>query len=413
MVFFDEAWLDIPWVQTMVSIFFVVCSLYLTDRLVKFFINRFNAYIIRERYEWIGAFFSNHRLITLVCFCFYSVVIYAALEWVPNLPVLLIEISRRFVVAIGIVFALLALSRVADIINDLYNRHEISRSRPIKGYLQTVQIIAYFMGIICIMASLLNKSPVIFLSGLGAITAILLLIFRDSILSLVAGIQLTMNGLIRVGDWIEMPQFNADGDVQEIALHSVKVRNWDRTLTVIPAHKFLEHSFKNWRGMQEAGGRRIKRSLNIDVASIRFLNENDIEKFMKFRLLQDYLKGKVDEVKSHNSLIHPDHCDIAINTRRLTNIGTFRAYLLEYLKEHPLIHKDMTFNVRQLAPSSEGLPIEIYVFTNDTRWVVYEAVQADLFDHLLAILPEFGLKFYQKPSGQDLRDRMSMGGPTL
>ncbi|UXR64628.1 mechanosensitive ion channel family protein [Bdellovibrio bacteriovorus] len=403
MMEIDYKILQLPLVQTSLAILVVLASLYLLDVVIKWVVRGVVNSSQMDSHEWVKAFLQNKRLISCVCFLPYLFIIHLAWEWVPHIPERLSMMVQRFILATAILVCLFILSQITRVIDELYRRHEISRSRPIKGYLQTIEIVAYFMGIICIMAALLDKSPVIFLSGLGAITAILLLIFRDSILSLVAGIQLTMNGLIRVGDWIEMPQFNADGDVVEIALHSVKVQNWDRTITVIPAHKFLEHSFKNWRGMQEAGGRRIKRSLNIDITSIRFLTADDIQKFSQFRLLHKYLQQKVQDVGAYNQQIDSEALKFGVNTRRLTNVGTFRAYLTEYLKEHPLIHKNMTFMVRQLAPGSEGLPIEIYVFTNDTRWAVYEGAQADIFDHLLAVLPEFGLRFYQQPSGDDIK----------
>lgn len=412
----NQEFLQVPFVQTALAVLVVIASLYVLDVIIKLVVKGIANSAMMDSHEWLKAFLQNKRLISLVCFLPYLLIIHLAWEWVPHIPERLSMFVQRFILATAILISLLILSQVTRVIDTLYRRHEISRSRPIKGYLQTVEIVAYFMGLICVLAALLDKSPVIFLSGLGAITAILLLIFRDTILSLVAGIQLTMNGLIRVGDWIEMPQFNADGDVTEIALHSVKVQNWDRTITVIPAHKFLEHSFKNWRGMQEAGGRRIKRSLNIDITSIRFLTNDDVQKFSRFRLLNKYLEQKLQDVGAYNKQFDSESSKFGINTRRLTNVGTFRAYLTEYLKEHPLIHKNMTFMVRQLAPGSEGLPIEIYVFTNDTRWAIYEGAQADIFDHLLAILPEFGLRFYQQPSGEDLKQslgRMNLSDITM
>jgi miniconductance mechanosensitive channel len=236
-------------------------------------------------------------------------------------------------------------------------------------------------------------------------TAVLLLVFRDTLLSLVAGIQITTNDLLRPGDWIEMPQFQADGDVIDIALNSVTVQNWDRTLSVIPTHKFLEHSFKNWRGMSESGGRRIKRAFHVDQTTIRFLTDDEVEAFGRWELLGDYIAGKTGELRAHNesrSEARGTGGNVVPHQRRLTNIGTLRAYVIAYLRAHPGIHQDMTFLVRQLAPGPHGLPIEVYVFTSDIRWPVYEGIQADIFDHLLATVPEFGLRVFQNPSGADV-----------
>src|SRR5690606_7343772 len=294
-----------------------------------------------------------------------------------------------------------AFSALLTAVNEIYTRYPRAKDRPIKGYLQVVSIVAHLVAAILIIATLLDRSPVVLFSGLGAMTAILMLVFRDSILSLVAGVQLTANDLVRVGDWIEMPQFGADGDVIDIALNSVSVQNWDKTVTVIPTHKFLEHSFKNWRGMFETGGRRIKRAIHVDMSTIRFLTDEEVEHFGRYALLQDYIAQKKKELEEYNRAQQVGDGVIA-NARRLPNIGTLRAYIIHYLRQHPHIHQDMTALVRQLAPTPEGLPLEIYVFTNDTRWAVYEGIQADIFDHILAMVPQFGLRVFQKPSGQDI-----------
>jgi miniconductance mechanosensitive channel len=229
-----------------------------------------------------------------------------------------------------------------------------------------------------------------------------MLIFQDTILSLVASVQISSNDVIRVGDWVEMPQLNADGDVIDIALHTVKVQNWDRTITTIPTRRFMTDPFKNWRGMQESGGRRIKRSLMLDQQSVSFLNTEQIQRLSRFRLLQAYLTEKQHEIDEWNKSLAEQGKE-PVNTRRITNLGTFRAYVLHYLKNHAGIHQNMTCMVRQLAPGADGLPLEIYCFTNTTAWVSYENIQSDIFDHLLAILPEFGLQVYQHPSGTDVR----------
>jgi miniconductance mechanosensitive channel len=207
--------------------------------------------------------------------------------------------------------------------------------------------------------------------------------------------------MVRVGDWIEMPQFGADGDVVDVQLHTVKVQNWDKTITTIPTHRLITDSFKNWRGMSRAGARRIKRAIFIDVSSIRFQTQDEVDHFTRFALLKDYVKNKEQELADYNAVLATE-VEAEVNRRRLTNVGTFRAYAFNYLKNHPRIHDGMTLLVRQLAPGPEGLPLEIYCFTNTTEWGAYEDIQSDIFDHLLAIVPEFGLRLYQKPAGSDL-----------
>ena len=285
--------------------------------------------------------------------------------------------------------------RLFSVINTVYNTFEISARRPIKGYIQLVQVVVGFLGFIASVYIAVGKSPFGFLGGLGAMTAVLMFVFRDTILSFLAGMQIMFNDLIHKGDWIEVPRFGADGDVIDIALYNVTVQNFDKTIVSIPTSKLLEGSFKNWRGMQEAGGRRIKRSVFIDQSSIRFLDAEDIERLSKIDILRPYIESKMAEgvQTEHN-----------INRRNLTNIGTFRAYIAQYMKNHPKIRQDLTLLVRQLPSGPDGLPIEIYVFTNDTNWINYEGIQADIFDHLLASVSEFGLQVFQHPAGSDFRN---------
>ncbi|MDY3198677.1 MAG: mechanosensitive ion channel, partial [Pseudomonadaceae bacterium] len=243
---------------------------------------------------------------------------------------------------------------------------------------------------------------------LGAMAAVLMLIFQDTLLSLVASVQINSNDIVRVGDWIEMPALNADGDVIDISLHTVKVQNWDKTITTIPTKRLISDPFKNWRGMQESGGRRIKRALMLDQQSVHFLDDRERAHLHRFRLLDEYLNAKEAEIGEWNRQLKESGQE-PVNTRRITNIGTFRAYVERYLRSHPGIHQNMTLIVRQLSPTAEGLPIELYCFTNTVAWVEYEGIQSDIFDHLLAILPEFGLRVYQAPSGQDMREMGTAG----
>lgn len=262
------------------------------------------------------------------------------------------------------------------------------------------------VAVIFIIALLTGESPWELLAGLGALTAVLLLIFRDTILSFVASLQIASNDLVHVGDWIEMPKYGADGDVIDIALHTIKVQNWDKTITVIPTYKLIEESFKNWRGMTAAGGRRIKRAIHIDLNTIEFCTDEMLDRFEKIRLIADYIQNKRTEISNDPKNKENEN----INKRRLTNIGTFRIYIEKYIQSHPKIHKDLTCMVRQLAPTAQGLPLEIYMFTNDTAWVNYEAIQSDIFDHILAIISEFGLRVYQQPAGHDMA-RIQVNSP--
>jgi miniconductance mechanosensitive channel len=291
---------------------------------------------------------------------------------------------------------LILFGRLLDAALEIYNQHPMASRRPIKGYIQLVKIFIFIVGIVLVIAVLLGISPWKLVSGIGALTAVIMLIFKDTILSLVASVQLASNDLLRIGDWIEMPQFNADGDIIDIALHAVQVQNWDRTIVSIPTAKFLDNSFKNWRGMQETRGRRIKRALLIDQSSIGFLNADQLAFAGNITILQRYMSEKEQEIERHNQAVK-DASSSPVNLRQLTNIGTFRAYANAYLKAHPHIRQDLTLMVRHLQPEADsGLPVEIYAFTNTTVWTEYESIQADIFDHFLAILPAFGLRTYQR-----------------
>lgn len=312
-------------------------------------------------------------------------------EYVTVVVNLYLIIIALFIIDAGLNFARAA-----------WERGPLGRRFPAKSFIQALKLVINLAGIIFVLSAVLGKSPIVLFSGLGAVTAILLLIFKDAILGLVAGFQLSVNNMVMVGDWIEMPARGADGDVIDVSLTTVKVQNFDKTITTIPTYALISDSFKNWRGMSDAGGRRIKRALQIDMRTIQFADEQLLERFKQIRLLRPYLEAKLEEIQKHNSDIADDLGEL-INGRRLTNIGTFRAYCLAYLRSHPKIHhKGMTLLVRQLAPKDNGLPIEIYAFANDTTWANYEAIQADIFDHLLSILPEFKLSAYQSPSGADL-----------
>lgn len=316
---------------------------------------------------------------------------------VPQVTYALSVISRIYFV---VIFTMAAV-RFANVVNDIYQTTPYASTRPIKGYIQLLQILIIFMAVIFGIAILIDKSPLGIFAGLGAMAAVLLLIFKDSILGFVASIQLSANKMLKPGDWIEMPGHRADGTVIDISLTTVKVQNWDKTITTIPTYALVSESFNNWAGMEESGGRRIKRSINIDMKSVHFADEKLLEKLSHFYLLKDYIADKQKEIKEFNLKLNVQEGDI-FNGRRQTNLGIFRYYLNAYLKQNPNIHQEMTFLVRHLQPTETGLPIEIYVFSKDQRWANYEGIQADIFDHVLAILPEFELRVYQNPSGYDI-----------
>ncbi len=320
---------------------------------------------------------------------------------VPYLAEAVVTVTRNVAGAFLVLTLALAVGAALNVVNTVYRQRPDADARPIKGYLQVLKIIVYAGAAILIAAALMEQSPLLLLSGLGAMAAVLMLVFKDTLLSLVASVQLTSNDMLRVGDWIEMPQLHADGDVIDIALHTVKVQNWDKTITTIPTYRLITESYKNWRGMFETGGRRIKRTLLVDQSSVRFLSADERIDLQRFALIEGYLVSKQAELERSNAAVHEAGRD-QVNTRRVTNIGTFRAYVLAYLRAHPSIAQDMTLLVRQLQPTHQGLPLEIYAFTNTTAWAAYEAIQADIFDHLIAILPEFGLQLFQSPSGKDV-----------
>lgn len=331
-----------------------------------------------------------------------SLVVQFGLKLVPELSATSQHFLGNVALAFTILFLVLAISALLDALLDIYARTEHARTRSIKGYVQLAKMVLFVFGAIIIVATLIDRSPLLLLSGLGAMSAVILLVYKDTLLSFVASVQLTSNDMLRVGDWIEMPQVGADGDVVDITLHTVKVQNFDKTIVSIPTWRLMSESFKNWRGMQQAGGRRIKRSLFIDAGGVRFLTDEEEQRLSKVRLLTDYMARKRSELQAWNEAQGPVAA-LSANRRRMTNIGTFRAYALAYLKSHPDIQPNMTCMVRQMQTTAQGVPLEIYCFTRTTAWADYERIQGDIFDYLLAVMPEFGLGLYQQPSGSDLR----------
>lgn len=381
---------------TIIALVALLCVL--TNFITKKIILRLITHIIKNnKVEWDNAFLERkvfQRLSHIVP----GTIIYFSAFAFPNYAIWIEKASLFYIFTV----ILLALDALLNAVNDIYQTFEISKTRPIKGYIQVMKIALFLVGGIVQIAILIDKNPLLLLSGLGALSAVLMLVFKDSILGLVAGVQLAANDMVRVGDWVEMPKYNADGDVIDITLNTVKVKNWDKTITMIPSYAFISDSFKNWRGMQETGGRRIKRSIYIDVTSIQFCTQEMLEHFKNIHYLTEYIENKQKEIETYNH-INKINTTTKVNGRNLTNIGTFRIYIQTYLQNHPLIHKELPIMVRQLTPNENGLPLEIYCFTNDIRWVAYEAIQADVFDHIFAVAPEFGLRIFQNPSGYDMR----------
>lgn len=367
----------------------------------KILLPRLKKRIIGSTRLWLRALADNH-LFGRVIFLFQGVLLNIQAKLflynTDQTQTILVVISQLWM----ILFTLLILFSILDILLALLTHSALGHQLPLRGIFQSVKLIAAILFAILMISVLIGKSPLVLITGLGAMTAVLMLVFKDPILGLVAGIQLSANDMLKLGDWLDMPKYGADGAVIDIGLTTVKVKNWDNTITSIPTYALISDSFKNWRGMSESGGRRIKRSLNIDTTSIHFLCEKELNALRQAQLLTPYLENKTAEVADYNQQHHID-LSSPLNGRRLTNVGTFRAWLESFLKNHPRIRKDMTLMVRQLAPDSNGLPIEIYAFSATTVWLEYESIQADIFDHVYAVLPAFGLRVHQTPTGYDLR----------
>lgn len=315
-----------------------------------------------------------------------------------DISVVLIVVAQLWVM----LYSLLSLFSLLDVIYNFSQKLTFASNIPLKGIFQGIKLISAIVIGIMMVSRVIGQSPTILISGLGAMAAVLMLVFKDPILGLVAGIQLSANRMLKLGDWLEMPKFGADGAVTDIGLTTVKVRNWDNTITTIPTYALVSDAFKNWSGMSQSGGRRIKRSINIDTTSIHFLSQEEQQRLINARLLKPYMDSRSKEIEEYNRMHNSDLVSV-LNGRSMTNVGTFRVYLTEYLQNHPRIRKDMTLMVRQLAPGAEGLPLEIYAFTNTVVWLEYEAIQADIFEHIFAVVDEFGLRIHQSPTGNDIR----------
>lgn len=385
-----------------ISVFLVIVLLaFLADRITKGILIRVIKVLVQRSKNKYDDILLKKKVFTRLAHIAPALVVNATVIYFVDASGLMefIQVLTKFYI---ILVAALVVDSLLSALHEIYTQLPISSGRNIKGYVQLVKIIAYIIAVLVVI-SILTKQPIGgLLAGLGAFAAVLILVFRDTILGLVASIQLSGNKMVNVGDWISMPKYNADGDVIDISLNTVKVQNWDKTIATIPTYALVQDSFNNWKGMEESGGRRIKRSINIDMQSVHFVDNETLQKYKKIRVLKEYIEEKEKEIEAFNKKVGVDTSD-AINGRRITNLGTFRIYLEKYLQNHPKIHKDMTFLVRHLQPTEKGIPIEIYVFSNDQAWANYEAIQADIFDHVLAVIPEFGLRVFQNPTGEDWR----------
>ncbi|HOV69486.1 MAG TPA: mechanosensitive ion channel [Clostridia bacterium] len=381
---------------SLITVIVVILLCVLGRIFIKHTLIRLISRIIRNnRLAW-DDFLLNRRLFDRISHLLPPIVISL---FSPSFPAIKNWIEK----GVNIYFAVVIYLIIDSLLNsahDIYQTHKVSKTRPIKGFIQALKIAVILTEGIIVISQLINRSPLVILGGIGALTAVFLLIFQDSLLGFVAGIQLAANDMVRIGDWIEMPKYNAEGVVTEITLTTVKIENFDKTISTIPAHSMINDSFKNWRGMETSGGRRIKRSIYIDTNSIVLCSEEMLERFKGIELLRDYIEQKEKEIADYNAS-HNINLEEPANGRRLTNIGTFRAYIMNYLKNHAHIQRDMPLMVRQLAAEGRGLPLEVYAFTNTTKWALYENIQSDIFDHLYAVAPRFGLNIFQEPSGKD------------
>lgn len=376
---------------------------YLAFIIAKFLINNyFHALIKRTKSEW-DDYIIKHRVFNRISYLIPLFLLSFFIDDVIPDHQLSVSILTTIVQVLIITVSVSILIGLLNTFSDIYNTFAVSKSRPIKGYMQVAKIVTYILAAASVISVFLGDNGFGWLAGFGAFSAVLMLVFKDPILGFVGGIQLTSNNMVQIGDWITMPKYGADGDVIDITLTTVKVQNFDKTITTIPTYTMVSDSFQNWRGMADSDGRRIKRSVNIDMTSVQFCDQKMLDKFKSFHFLNNYISKKNDELGIYNAKYNIDD-KILVNGRRQTNLGVFRAYIKEYLRHKPEINNDMTMLVRQLQPTEYGIPIQIYVFSKIQEWAAYEDIQSDIFDHLLSVIPEFGLKVFQNPSGKDFQE---------
>jgi len=400
-----ENWIDqYPWLEMLTSLGILIFLAVIANFVAKQVVVRGIRKLISKIKSANQSIFAQHSVIRRIANIVPAIVIMNGITTVPHLSEKIIIFVQMASQAFIFLTIALAISEMLNIFNLVYQRNPNAKNKPIKGYLQLVKLMIFIVCALMVLGTFLKKDVFTLLAGFGAMATILMLVFQNTILSLVASVQISSYDMVRIGDWISMPSLNADGDVIDMSLHTVTVQNFDKTYTTIPTNKLVTDTFINWRGMSEAGARRIKRALFIDQSSVHFMTEHEQEKLKNFLLLDQYLDTKQSELENFN---HQLSNQTVYNQRRLTNLGTFRAYIEFYLKQHSGIAQNQSLMVRQLQPTSDGLPLEIYAFTNTTVWTAYEAIQSDIFDHLLAIIPEFGLRIYKAPSGADVKSLSS------
>ncbi len=399
--------------QSQIRLFLLVSAVFLLTVSITFVVRRvlfksLTTWIQTNQYRWDDPLASNKLLIKISWFIPIAIFSFAIDTFLaPSTPLRLM--AHKLISSAFVIVAVLSLSAILSTANDIHRIVRKNKGRSLRGYTDAGKIIIYLVGAIFLISIFTGKSPWGIFSILGGLTAVVMLVFKDSILGFVASVQINSTDMIRLGDWIEMDKYGANGDVIDMSIHSIRVQNWDKTITTIPTYALVSNSFKNWRGMSESGGRRIKRSLSIDIHSVSFCDEEMLNKFAEISLISDYITDTQRDIEEDNleKNIRPNS---TVNGRNQTNIGIFRAYVIAYLKNNPKLDQDMTFLVRQLPPSEYGLPLEIYVFSNDQAWANYETIQADIFDHLLAAVPAFGLRVFQNPTGYDLRALRTSSG---
>ena len=394
--------MNLPWMRTVLGVLALLALAWLAGVLVRSVLTRVvHGITVRTAWQWDDALYRRGSFLWLARIVPALIVMYG-LKAVPGVSAEVEVVVSGIMLSLIALFVVMAINASLSALEDLYTATPRGREHSIKGYVQLGKILVWVVGVIVIIACLVGSSPLTLFAGLGAVSAVLLLIFKDTILSVVASVQLGSNDMLRVGDWISMPTDDVDGFVIDVALHTVKVQNWDKTVSTVPTWHLISQSYRNWRGMYESGGRRIRRAINIDVNSVRFLDDGEVGQLCRFKLLDGYVDRKKQEVGEWNGALG-ESGRFVVNQRRLSNLGSFRAYMQAYIDAHPQINHDMLCAVRQLDPGAEGIPLQIYAYTSVTDFVPHENVQSDIFDHLIAILPEFGLRLYQQPSGRDVQ----------
>ncbi|MEQ8910635.1 MAG: mechanosensitive ion channel [Vicingaceae bacterium] len=393
-------------IAIMILVFAVILLGFIIDRIARqVLLSGFTSLAKKSKTNWDDLLVEN-KVFSAIAHLAPVIVIFYLLPGIFGGHPTLVDYTARLNEVVIILTAMVVVFRFLNTVRDILNGIEMFKDKPLQSYFQLVKIIIGIVLAVLILSVIADKSILYFFGAFGAVSAVLLLVFKDTILGFIASIQLAANDMIKVGDWVQMDRYGADGDVIEINLTTVKVKNWDKTITTVPTYSFISDSFKNWRGMAETGSRRIARSIYINQHSVKFCGDEMIERFKNIHILKPYVEERLEAIKQYNEERKIDTSQVS-NGRRMTNLGTFRAYLLKYLHNHPKINQDLTILVRQLAPTEHGIPIQLYAFCNDIAWANYEEVQSDIFDHTLAVIHQFDLEIFQDPSGSDFKKALS------